>query len=142
MAVAGQDAAGSVEVTHNARGARVGREWLAVELSGLLPPAMVTDAVVVGAELLGNAVRHAAPLPGGVIRLAWDLAASTAGVQLRLSVTDGGSAATPAVRAVGPDSVDGRGLAIVAALTRRWGVEREPHGQRVWAELGAPVGPT
>jgi hypothetical protein len=39
------------------------------------------------------------------------------------------------MRTVGPDSLDGRGLTIVAALADRWGVERDGLGQSVWAEL-------
>jgi hypothetical protein len=62
-----------------------------------------------------------------------------------LRVTDGGAERPPTARAANPESVDGRGLAIVSALARRWGVEREDDGQCVWAELGTPrpqSGPT
>jgi anti-sigma regulatory factor (Ser/Thr protein kinase) len=93
--------------------------------------------VLVVAELLGNAVRHAAPLPGGVIRLSCRaLIAGETSIEIRVS--DGGSALTPTEREAGPDAIDGRGLAIVAALARAWGVEPEDDGQCVWAALGEP----
>jgi len=39
------------------------------------------------------------------------------------------------VKVVGPEAVDGRGLAIVSALADRWGVDRDGLGQSVWAVL-------
>ncbi|HEX6870886.1 MAG TPA: ATP-binding protein [Micromonosporaceae bacterium] len=136
-----QDRAGSMVVDHHARGARLARQRLADELAGLVPSALLADTVAIAAELLGNAVRHAAPLPGGVIRLSWLVgpAVSVGGVYVLLKVTDGGSAQAPAPRRAEPDAVDGRGLTIVDALAHRWGVEPAPDGQCVWAELGTPA---
>jgi anti-sigma regulatory factor (Ser/Thr protein kinase) len=126
----------SLVVPHSASGARRARHQLAVDLHDLIPPALLADAVAVVAELLGNAIRHAAPLPGGVIRLSCRACVSGADdVVVRLEVTDGGSNLVPVERPASPDSVDGRGLAIVAALARSWGVERGTAGQSVWAEL-------
>jgi two-component sensor histidine kinase len=125
-----------VVVPHHADGARQARHRLAAELSGLVRPGLLADAIAIVAELVGNAVRHAAPLPGGVIRVAWRLrSAWHQGEQVEVRVTDGGSPAPPRVRLVGPESVDGRGLAIVAALADRWGVDRDGLGQSVWAVL-------
>jgi anti-sigma regulatory factor (Ser/Thr protein kinase) len=109
----------------------VARHRLAAALAGLVSPDRLADAMAVVAELVGNAVRHAAPLPGGVVRIAWRLA----GGDLLIRVTDGGAAGTPTVRKPSVDAVDGRGLAIVQALSHRWGVERDGLGQCVWAEL-------
>ena len=39
----------------------------------VVPPTLLADVIAVLAELVGNAVRHAEPLPGGVIRVAWRL---------------------------------------------------------------------
>lgn len=122
-----------VVVPHHARGARLARHRLAAALTGEVKPDLVTDATAVAAELIGNAVRHAAPLPGGVIRVAWRLL--PAGV-VEIRVTDGGSTAPPRMRDADVDAVDGRGLTIVAALASRWGFERDGLGQSVWAELG------
>src|SRR4051794_36890780 len=110
-------------VPHSAGGARRARQQLAAELHDLIPPALLADAVAVVAELLGNAVRHAAPLPGGVMRMSCRACVSGVDdVVVRLEVTDGGSALLPVPRPASADSVDGRGLAIVDALARSWGV--------------------
>jgi anti-sigma regulatory factor (Ser/Thr protein kinase) len=177
-----QERAWSMVVPHHAGGARQARQRLAAELHGLIPPALLADCVAVAAELLGNAVRHGAPLPGGVIRIAchlgvwqpsgvwqasgvwqpsevsqpsgvWqssEVSQPTGGSQrirstepggavVELRVSDGGSPFVPTERRAEPDSVNGRGLAIVTALARSWGVEREADGQCVWAELRSPA---
>jgi anti-sigma regulatory factor (Ser/Thr protein kinase) len=121
-----------VVVPHRPRGARVARHRLAAALAGLVDPEHLTDAMAVAAELVGNAVRHAAPLPGGVVRVAWRL---LRGGRVLIRVSDGGSPTTPKIRPPSPDSVDGRGLAIVSALSSRWGVEADGTGRCVWAEL-------
>ena len=62
-----------VVVPHHARGARVARHRLASELGPLAGNELLADAVAVIAELVGNAIRHAEPLPGEVIRVAWKI---------------------------------------------------------------------
>jgi two-component sensor histidine kinase len=124
-----------VVVPHHARGARSARHRIATELAGEIPPALLADLIAISAELVGNSVRHADPLPGGVVRVAWRLRRGATDL-VEIRVTDGGAASSPRVRHVGPDSVDGRGLRIVAALASRWGVESDGLGQSVWAELG------
>ena len=123
-----------VVVPHQPRGARVARQRLSAALAGLVSQERLSDAMSIAAELVGNAVRHAVPLPGGVVRVAWHL---LVGGGLLIKVTDGGSANAnaPMIRPPSADAVDGRGLAIVAALSRRWGVDRDGLGQCVWAEL-------
>lgn len=137
MTMAVAERAWCVVVPHHARGSRLARHRLTTELVGVVRQGLLADVIAVAGELVGNAVRHAAPLPGGVIRVAWRLRpgryAGESVVELR--VTDGGSNQPPHVRVVGPEAIDGRGLAIVSALADRWGVERDGLGQSVWAEL-------
>jgi anti-sigma regulatory factor (Ser/Thr protein kinase) len=125
-----------VVVPHQANAARIARHRLAAAVAGLVTRERLADAMAVAAELVGNAVRHATPLPGGVVRVAWRL---LTGGGLLIRVTDGGSpdgpTAIPRVRPPSLDALNGRGLAIVAALSDRWGVERDGLGQCVWAEL-------
>jgi anti-sigma regulatory factor (Ser/Thr protein kinase) len=128
-----------VVVPHHAQGARTARHRLADELADKIPPALLADMVAVMAELVGNAVRHAASLPGGVVRVAWRLRPGPETTVVEIRVTDGGGVEQPRIRVVGPDAIDGRGLNIVAALATRWGVERDGLGQSVWAELTAPT---
>ena len=124
-----------VVVPHHARGARAARHRLTAELAGTVPAELLADVVAVAAELVGNAVRHARPLPGGVVRVAWrrstpGRSGRGAGHRRRRGQT------RPSRRPAGPDALDGRGLQIVAALADRWGVDRDGLGQSVWAELG------
>lgn len=124
-----------VVVPHHTRGARMARHRLAAELTDAVPDELLSDAIAVVAELVGNAVRHAEPLPGGVVRVSWRLRPGVENDVVEVRVTDGGAPAPPQLRQVGPESLDGRGLGIVAALAGRWGVERDGVGQCVWAEL-------
>ncbi|WP_344170947.1 ATP-binding protein [Pilimelia columellifera] len=123
-------------VPHHARGARLARHRLAAELAGAVNSALLTDVIVVAAELVGNAVRHADPLPGGVIRVSWRLAPGAVADVVEVRVTDGGAGSSvPRPREVGMDATGGRGLSIVAALADGWGVDRDGLGQSVWARL-------
>jgi two-component sensor histidine kinase len=124
-----------VVVPHHARGAQQARHRLAAELDGVLPPTLLSDVVAVVAELVGNSIRHAGPLPGGVVRVAWRVREFASGSAVEVRVTDGGAHNIPAPREAGPEELDGRGLTIVQALADRWGVERDGLGQSVWAEL-------
>jgi anti-sigma regulatory factor (Ser/Thr protein kinase) len=111
---------------------------LAGELSLVVMPELLADAVAVVAELVGNAIRHARALPGDVIRVAWRIRAGVGGEWLEIRVTDGGAGDGPRQRDAAVDAVDGRGLAIVDALADTWGVDRDGLGQSVWAQLSRP----
>jgi two-component sensor histidine kinase len=124
-----------VVVPHSVLGARMARRRLVNELADAVPPALLDSASSVVAELVSNAIRHADPLPGEVVRVAWRLRAGVDGDVVEIRVTDGGGAGLPHIRHTDPDAVDGRGLRIVAALAARWGVERDGLGQSVWAEV-------
>lgn len=126
-----------VVVPHHPGGARLARVRLTTELREILHPELLADVTAVLAELVGNAVRHARPLPGEVIRVAWRLRPGTDRDTVGLRVTDGGGDTSPRIRLVGPAATDGRGLYIVAALADGWGVDRDGLGQSVWAELSA-----
>lgn len=131
MTMAVAERAWCVVVPHHARGAQQARHRLAAELAGVLPQPLLSDVVAVVAELVGNSIRHAGPLPGGVVRVAWRVRGNV----IEVRVTDGGAQNIPAPRDAGPEELDGRGLTIVQALADRWGVERDGLGQSVWAEL-------
>ena len=91
----------------------------------------VTDAALVISELLSNALRHAGPLPGAGLRVAWDLDADS----VRVSVSDGGGPSQPELAEPTPTTTGGRGLRIVARLSRRWGTLCDEQGTTVWAEV-------
>jgi anti-sigma regulatory factor (Ser/Thr protein kinase) len=100
-----------------------------------LPPAVIGDATLVVSELVGNSIRYATPLPGGLLEVSWSVDPDC----VRLRVSDGGGHSVPARHNAGPEDVRGRGLAIVAALARDWGVEVSKDGKgpmsTVWVDL-------
>ena len=122
----------SLSVPHHARGAAIARRHLlaALDEAGMAGD-VVTDAVSVVSELVGNAVRHARAWRPGVIAVAWSVQPER--VQIR--VIDGGSGSVPRLSTPPLDAMHGRGLQIVAALADRWGVEPVSGGRCVWAEL-------
>lgn len=91
----------------------------------------VCDAGLVLSELVSNALRHATPLPGGTVKISWDLTAET----VLIAVCDGGGESFPKVREPAGSALGGRGLGIVARLSLRWGVLRGDSETTVWAEL-------
>jgi anti-sigma regulatory factor (Ser/Thr protein kinase) len=86
------------------------------------------DLDLVLSELVGNALRHA----GGVR----EVALATGDGAVRVTVADGDDRA-PIVREPGADLESGRGLLLVEALSRAWGVEHHVAygGKGVWSEL-------
>lgn len=124
-----------VMVPHHPLGAGMARHRLAAELAGGVAAETLADTITVVAELVGNSIRHARPLAGGLVRVAWSTCRSADTRKIEVRVTDGGGLTTPHRRTPRPNAPDGRGIAIIEALTTRWGVERDRHGQTVWAEL-------
>jgi hypothetical protein len=87
---------------------------------------VVDDARLLLSELVTNAVTHA--------RSPFSVTLRARGSALRLAVRDG-SPAEPTLRPMAPEADSGRGLQIVAALAKDWGVLATRGGKTVWAEL-------
>jgi anti-sigma regulatory factor (Ser/Thr protein kinase) len=109
------------------------RRRLRSDLSGLgVPESVLDDAEVVVSELLGNSVRHAHPIAGGVLLLGWKVTDD----EVVIRVTDGGGGRGVEPRETGPMADSGRGLHIIERLTSAWGVTEHAGGLRtVWAVL-------
>lgn len=89
--------------------------------------APLCDALeLVTTELVANAVRHARSSVRLTVR------PTSAGVLVEVADD---SPRLPERREPGLFDESGRGLWLVDAMARRWGVEREVPGKRVWAEL-------
>jgi two-component sensor histidine kinase len=88
----------------------------------------VDDALLVVEELVANVLDHA--------RSPFDVVVRAADGILFVAVRDG-SRRSPHVQPFDPHAVRGRGLQLVASLSRRWGCEQHADGKTVWAELPA-----
>ena len=109
------------------------RRWTERALMTRLPDtasAVVGDAVLVVSELVTNAIRaHCSAVAVGI---------AVEPDSVRVAVSDN-AAGTPTPKQAAPEEPAGRGLAIVAAVARQWGVRpcdidgRE--GKEVWARL-------
>ena len=130
-----------VTVLHAPASAGEVRRHIGADLASAgVPAAVVGDVALIASELVGNAVRYARPLAGGVLEVSWSVGPDC----VRLQVTDGGGPSVPHRHDAGPADVRGRGLAIVTALASAWGVETGGNGagpaSTVWVEI--PVRPT
>jgi serine/threonine-protein kinase RsbW len=110
------------------------RRFVADRLTGC--PARETLITCVS-ELCANAIRHTASGDGGMFVVGVD--ARRDGVA-RIAVTDEGSDGVPVVGTLNLMAEGGRGLAMVAACTSRWGFADAHPGRTVWAEATWPVG--
>ena len=88
----------------------------------------IEDALLVVEELVANVVDHAQTRFELIIRLT--------GTVLRIAVHDE-SAADPEMQPFDPHAGRGRGLQLVASLSRQWGYVHHDVGKTVWADLGA-----
>ena len=91
---------------------------------------LLEPAVLLVSEMVTNAVLHGAPPL--VVEVDCDE------LSLQVRVRDGG-ADLPQPREATDGEENGRGLALLAALSDDWGVEPEPDGKTVWFRLVAPL---
>jgi anti-sigma regulatory factor (Ser/Thr protein kinase) len=102
------------------------RRFVGDTLSGWNCGTLVDASRLLASEVVTNAVLHARTDIELVVRL------TRHGV--RVEVHDRSTAA-PVPRRYDDDAMTGRGLALVAQLATRWGVESNGEGKSVWFEL-------
>jgi serine phosphatase RsbU (regulator of sigma subunit)/PAS domain-containing protein len=122
------DSVASCSLPDDPRAAGQAREYVRSQLAvwGLDDLAMTTELLV--SELVGNVIRHAV----GPIRLRLLRSRS-----LICEVYDG-SLTSPRIRRAGYTDEGGRGLHLVAALSRRWGTRHLDEGKCIWTEQDLP----
>lgn len=106
-----------------------------------LPAPFVDDAALVLSELVGNAVRHGAPLVTGGVEVTW----RRDGAVVHLEVCDGGGGPAGVDADGGPRAASagtaegGRGLSIVSQIAVAWGRQVCNGTTCVTADLRVPV---
>jgi anti-sigma regulatory factor (Ser/Thr protein kinase) len=122
----------AVRVPHEGHGVSLARHALASELSALgVPDDAFSDAMLVMSELVSNAVKHAAPLPGGEVQVGWSIDEGC----MHLEITDGGGVTRPNPAVATGFALGGRGLDIVRTISNQWGVTQDGESVTVWADV-------
>jgi anti-sigma regulatory factor (Ser/Thr protein kinase) len=111
-----------------ATSARRARRFVAQTLREWGDDDLVEAAELLVSELVTNAVLHAGSAVEVTVDGRWP------GHGVRIEVQDA-SVAEPRLGGFDLDSVSGRGLAMVDAISARWGVDQVRTGKRVWFEL-------
>ena len=111
------------------RARRFAADSLRSELSGPAAERSVDLTVVVVSELVTNAVRAGCTAIGVTLQLHRD--------HLRVMVFDD-APGRPKPRPTGGHDIRGRGLSIIRAVSRAWGLQLAAAGKRVWAEIALP----
>lgn len=108
------------------------RDRVGAHLAGWgLPEATEETARLCVSELLTNVIRHVGTGSAVTLRL-WMVAGGP-----RLELTDPDPDGTPVLRHPSQEAESGRGLALLDALTARWGVTRNVDSKTTWCDLRA-----
>ncbi len=121
-----------VSLAQDCEAPRRAREHLGLFLDAHgIEPAVCDEARLIVSELVTNAVVHAEE------PITLEVAVRNGG--LRVGVCDGAARASViAARHTNGDAMSGRGLTIINAFARQWGVRHHRGGKSVWAEIQAP----
>jgi serine phosphatase RsbU (regulator of sigma subunit) len=102
------------------------RAFVAEELRMLERTELIDDAVLVASELASNAMLHA----DGIVRVS----VTEHGDVVRISVYDR-TRVPPVIARQSVEAMTGRGLRLVASVSKEWGAEPTDEGKFVWADL-------
>jgi Anti-sigma regulatory factor (Ser/Thr protein kinase) len=121
-----------VTVPHEGSGVSLARHSFAIEMATAeVPDDVRQDAMLVISELVSNAVKHAAPLPEGYVRVRCSIDENS----LRIEITDGGAVTRPNPAVATVFALGGRGLDIVRTISSDWGVIQDGRLVTVWAAV-------
>ncbi|WP_330331400.1 ATP-binding protein [Streptomyces sp. NBC_00536] len=91
------------------------------------------DVALCVSELLTNVITHVGEGTPVTLHVR-----ATADGRTRVEVTDPDPRAWPVLRHATAEDESGRGLALLAAVSLRWGVLQGPAGKTVWCEVRPP----
>ncbi|MFF9085110.1 ATP-binding protein [Streptomyces sp. NPDC014991] len=94
------------------------------------------DVRLCATELLTNVIDHLGEGTPVTVRVS-----GTAHGHTRVEVTDPAPGTLPTVLSATGTAESGRGLSLVARLSRRWGVELDADRKTVWCEVPGPEQP-
>lgn len=118
----------SIELPPEPRAAGAARHFVLDRLRGAVAEDVAETAVLLTSELVTNVVVHA--------RTPMRLDVAVCDDAVRVAVVDD-APRTPALRRAHEARLTGRGMNLVDALARQWGVDPVPPGKKVWFELSA-----
>jgi anti-sigma regulatory factor (Ser/Thr protein kinase) len=127
-----------IEIAAAPPAVRCARRWTADLLAQSGFGDLVDTAVLLVSELVTNAVRasigaaHASSCPDPK---QIDLSIARISDRIRIEVSDSAGRQFPVPTRHGADGEGGRGLQVIAALSKRWGCHTVPGGKVVWCEL-------
>lgn len=121
----------SIDIPATDAGVAAARHVVAALLPAWHLRQLTADATLLVSELVTNAYQHAP----GTDSFELELIRRTNGIRIALA---DGSSIRPLIRELSHDQQSGRGMAIVAAIATRWGVDDHHGGKRVWLDLDTP----
>lgn len=116
----------SLRLPSTAHAPAAARRFLGSALAGHVPAAVVDTVLLLGSELVTNAVQHTT---GDI-----DIAVRQEHGRVRVDVSDR-SPHPPRLPPRHVDTTAGRGLLIMQQLATTWGVTARPGGKTVWCTI-------
>lgn len=130
-----------IEFTAVPSAVRQARHWAAAQLAQSDPPptpVVIETAVLLVSELVTNAIRAAGLDPDRERHPGRDqisLLIMRLPMAIRIEVHDSAGESMPRSADCSAESETGRGLTVIATLSRRWGWQPASAGKTVWCEL-------
>jgi anti-sigma regulatory factor (Ser/Thr protein kinase) len=118
---------GEIGLAGDPTSAREARAFVRMALHERVSPAILHDGLLLASEMVSNVIRHA----GTPLTLSLEIHRG----YLRMTVTDGAQPFESDAAGASTERESGRGMGIIAALSRRWGIGATPVGKSIWAEL-------
>lgn len=118
---------GEIGLAGDPTSAREARAFVRMALHARVSETILHDALLLASEMVSNVIRHA----GTPLTLCVEIHRG----YLRMTVTDGAQPFESGIDSESAERESGRGIGIIASLSRRWGVGATPIGKAIWAEL-------